>query len=273
MAWKSTILVIDDSSTMLKVISNMLVDHDYQPILANSMEEALGINIKRHVNIAIVDLVMPDMDGLQGIEALRERDPDIRIIAMSSGDASHDPYHLLRIARRIGADAVIQKPFTGEQLAEMLDNIESISGVGCLRVLVIDDSSTICQAISNMLDDDRYRITTAQSANEALERSDILGIDVILTDIFMPGDSGLDVIERVRGEWPDVRLIAMSAGHGDQMNSSDALQAARKLGAIATLQKPFDGDQLHALLDQVTMDLQPRQRSVTSDDATETSST
>ena len=246
-----TILVIDDSSTVLKAVGNMLADYGYQPILVRSMEEALEIDIKKHVNVAVVDLIMPGMDGLEGIKQLRVKDPSLRIIAMSSGDSSHDPYRQLRIARWNGADAMIQKPFDGKMLDHLLKNIDEISGVGCIRVLVVDDSKTVCSAVSKMLNDSRFHVTTANSGKEALGRTDILGIDIVLTDVFMPGESGIEVIQQVRENWPEVQIIAMSGGYGDKMESGKTLEAASKVGANATIPKPFQKEALLQLLNQL----------------------
>lgn len=255
MSWRRTVMVVDDSSTMLKIVGDMLADNDYQPILINDMKQALTVNIKDMVHTALVDLVMPGMNGIQGIRALRSISSKLKIIAMSSGDASNDPYRLLRVARRVGADAIIEKPFKVEELTDLLNNVDEISGLGCVRVLVIDDSPTICKIVSKMVHGDRYRVVTANSGKEALDRTDILGIDLVLTDIFMPGESGIEVIQRVRTNWPDVKIIAMSAGHEDQMQSTKALAAAEKIGADATLSKPFSKDDLLKLLDDMTIDL------------------
>ena len=61
-----------------------------------------------------------------------------------------------------------------------------------------------------------------------------------MTDIFMPGESGIDVIEKVHDNWPGVKVIAMSAGYGgDEETRGKALLAADKIGAAATITKPF----------------------------------
>lgn len=252
MIWNKTVMVIDDASTVLKAVGRMLSEYQYQPILVRSMEEALAIDIKEHVDVAIVDLIMPGMNGVQGIQELRRRAPDIRIVAMSSGDATHDSYRSLRIARWNGADAVIQKNFNAKELHEFLRNIDQISGIGCIRVLVVDDSNTVCKAVARMLDESRFHVTTANSGKEALERTDIVGIDAVLTDVFMPGESGIEVIQRVRENWPDVKIIAMSGGYGDEMESGKTLEAAAKVGADATLAKPFSKQRLIDLLTELT---------------------
>lgn len=229
------VLVIDDSDTILKVVGEMLYDGEYQAFLARSMDAALNINVRDQVDVILVDIVMPEMDGLEGIQALREMDPDARIIGMSSGDSSRSPYDLLRCARRAGADAVIRKPFKKDQLFEVIKQVSASAGVGRLRVLAIDDSRTIGKAIEQI-----PIVSSSLSADDALSSPQIVGVDVIVTDIFMPGESGIDVIEKVHDNWPGVKVIAMSAGYGgDQETRGKALLAADKIGAAATITKPF----------------------------------
>ena len=64
-------LAIDDSDTILKVVDEMLYDGEYQAFLARSMDAALNINVRDQVDVILVDIVMPEMDGLEGIQALR----------------------------------------------------------------------------------------------------------------------------------------------------------------------------------------------------------
>ncbi len=235
------VLVIDDSDTILKVVGEMLYDGEYQAFLARSMDAALNINVRDQVDVILVDIVMPEMDGLEGIQALREMDPDARIIGMSSGDSSRSSYDLLRCARRAGADAVIRKPFKKDQLFEVIKQVSASAGVGRLRVLAIDDSRTIGKAIEQILDNtDRFVVSSSLSADDAPSSPQIVGVDVIVTDIFMPGESGIDVIEKVHDNWPGVKVIAMSAGYGgDEETRGKALLAADKIGAAATITKPF----------------------------------
>ena len=249
--------MIDDSQTVLNLCAKMLAGARYQPLLMREMEDALEVNARDQVDVILVDLVMPGMDGITGIQAIRKADPNARIIAMSGGDASQGSYELLRKARRAGADALLQKPFEEETLLEVVADVQEHAGTGKLNVLAIDDSRTICKAIEEMLGSDwRFRVTTATSADEALASPHVVGVDVIVTDIFMPGESGIDVINKVRDNWPDVRVIAMSASYGDDPETQEkALRAAQKIGARATIEKPFKKRELIRAITDVSGDL------------------
>ncbi len=69
-------------------------------------------------------------------------------------------------------------------------------------------------------------------------------VDAVLTDVFMPGRSGLDVIQEVNEAFPDVPVVAMSGGWKDDQDREDALRAAVKVGAChSVLEKPFTAAQ------------------------------
>ena len=78
--------------------------------------------------------------------------------------------------------------------------------------------------------------------------------ELLITDIFMPGQEGFETISRFRAEFPQTRIIVMSAGNVPGMQH-DFLSTAALLGVGTTLRKPFDADQL---LDAVRRVLPPR---------------
>ena len=107
------------------------------------------------------------------------------------------------------------------------------------RILVIDDSSTIRKMLSGVLIDCGFICSTAASMEEALNSDDIVGLDLAIIDIFMPGIGGIGGIQHMRKNWPNIKIIAISGGGGTS-KTNDALTAAERIGADATLKKPFD---------------------------------
>jgi two-component system response regulator AtoC len=107
------------------------------------------------------------------------------------------------------------------------------------RVLIIDDEEGIRIPLALFLEDEGYRAETAGNAEEALERVASASFDVIVSDVRMPGRSGLDLLPDLIRAQPDATILMMSAyGAVDQ-----ALEAVR-LGAFDYLAKPFQPDEL-----------------------------
>ena len=106
-------------------------------------------------------------------------------------------------------------------------------------ILVVDDESTTQETLGTFLETEGYRVATAGGGREALTRIEAEAFDVIVTDVVMPGVSGLDLLEHSRRLSPGVAVILIS-GHA---TVDGAIQALRQ-GACDYLQKPFVLDEL-----------------------------
>jgi two-component system response regulator PilR (NtrC family) len=100
------------------------------------------------------------------------------------------------------------------------------------EILIVDDDEnrdTLCELLSS-----EYRCETAETAEHALAKLAAQRFDVVLTDISMPGLSGMDLLVRVNKEYPDTSVIIIS-GDGDEEQAQKLLE----LGAFDYLMKPF----------------------------------
>jgi putative two-component system response regulator len=109
------------------------------------------------------------------------------------------------------------------------------------RILVVDDEPNICRLLSRYLGRLGYEVETASSVGEALQRLDSDGYDLVLTDLRLPGPSGLDLLMAVRSRAPGTRTILMSA-HADVY----AAAAAIERGVDQLIVKPFELEDLRA---------------------------
>ncbi|HEY2433029.1 MAG TPA: sigma-54 dependent transcriptional regulator [Vicinamibacterales bacterium] len=107
------------------------------------------------------------------------------------------------------------------------------------RILVIDDDQGVRDSISRMLRGAGYTVETAGSGEEGVTLARGNAFDVILSDMRMPGISGLDVLRRLRDQRVDTAFIVMT-GFG----TVDSAVEAMKLGAVDFVQKPFFRDEL-----------------------------
>ncbi len=114
-----------------------------------------------------------------------------------------------------------------------------------MRVLMVDDEPDVTSLLSYAMRKEPYIIATASSGMEALEifRTTPGGIDILITDIKMPGIDGLELTRILRNEAPDTQVIVITA-HGD----IDSAVEAMKLGAADFLQKPINNKSLRMSL-------------------------
>jgi DNA-binding NtrC family response regulator len=106
-------------------------------------------------------------------------------------------------------------------------------------VLVVDDDLIVQDSVKCLLDTDGYEVTTAATGEEALSRLARQGFDVVVSDIKMPGLTGLDVLERSRTISPRPGVVLMTG----YATLDTAIEALRR-GASDFLLKPFEVDDL-----------------------------
>lgn len=118
------------------------------------------------------------------------------------------------------------------------------------RVLVIDDNADMRELLRAVLESAGYSVDLAADGALGLVLLRARPADVVLTDIFMPNQDGIETIARLRSEFPRSKVIAMSGG-GRLVKGKDYLSTAGEIGAHALLRKPFDPEQLLRLLQEL----------------------
>ena len=112
-------------------------------------------------------------------------------------------------------------------------------------ILVVDDESTITEALNLILTEAGYRVLTAQNFAESTAILSQTPIDLVITDLCLPDATGIDVITHVKSETPETEVILMTA-HG----SLDITIEAIKRGAYYYLEKPYALDRLYTLVNR-----------------------
>ncbi len=114
-------------------------------------------------------------------------------------------------------------------------------------ILLIDDLPFIRDCIITILEDKNIKILEAENAASALVIFNNTAIDLVLTDMVMPGNDGIDLIVELKKIKPDIKIIAMSGA----ANKENSLDLAKSLGAHAILCKPFKKEELFRALDNI----------------------
>ena len=118
------------------------------------------------------------------------------------------------------------------------------------RVLIVDDDQAMRELLTEQLQaSGRFVVIAARNASEAIEKVDSEVVDVVLTDLRMPGNSGLDLCRELIGRRPDIPVVLMTA-----FGSLEAAIEAIRAGAYDFLTKPFDPERLEVTLDRAVQD-------------------
>jgi CheY-like chemotaxis protein len=120
------ILVIDDDPVLRRVVTLALEAAGHSVLRCENGRKAVAFLEHDHADLLVTDIVMPEMDGVETVRAVRQLDPDLPILAISGG-GSFDPKDYLGIAKAFGATAVLPKPF---RPAELLDLVTQLLAQG-----------------------------------------------------------------------------------------------------------------------------------------------
>ncbi|BCZ47184.1 two-component system response regulator [Clostridium gelidum] len=118
------------------------------------------------------------------------------------------------------------------------------------NVLVVDDIASIRTFIRLILEAENYNVFEASNGEEGIEVYKKLGnIDLIITDIYMPKKSGLELVVELREEYKDINVIVIS--DGGKNNFSNELGVCEALGATYFIEKDLIIDELIKLVNKV----------------------
>lgn len=121
------ILVIDDDVAIQKVFKQFLMHLDHQVETASNGKEGLFKMRKQTPDLVITDIMMPEMDGLELVQSIRDHCPSLPVIAISGGMQSSS-MNFLPLAKRFGACKGFEKPIELDKLKEAVDELLSTHG-------------------------------------------------------------------------------------------------------------------------------------------------
>ena len=112
-------------------------------------------------------------------------------------------------------------------------------------VLLIDDDPDLLRLMRGAFERDGWRVKAAEDGRVAMKAFEADPPRLVVADIIMPTQEGIETIMAMKQRRPDVPIVAISGG--GRLGGVDFLKLARRLGADATLAKPFRMDELVAL--------------------------
>jgi CheY-like chemotaxis protein len=117
------ILLLEDDASYRRVIERMLKRAGHGVITADNGAAALKVLGQTSVDLLLLDIYLPEMDGFELLLALRRLHPELPVLAISGGGLGAAPGHMLEQCRKLGARAVLAKPFSEEELIRALAHV------------------------------------------------------------------------------------------------------------------------------------------------------
>lgn len=120
---KPVVLVVDDDSEIADLIVESVATMGFQCVVASRFEDALPLIDDSNLAIAIVDIFVPGIGGIEGISRIKVLNRNCRVIAVSGGFRRMNGADALRAAEIVGADAVLPKPFRPKELCTLVSEV------------------------------------------------------------------------------------------------------------------------------------------------------
>lgn len=230
-----TILVVEDRVSLREVIRDTLRTCGYQVFEATDGQNALDVFAQHpRIDLVLTDLSMPGLSGTEVAKILKTRSPQLRVIYMS-GSSDRAP----------SDGPLIQKPFKPGALASKIREVLD-TRAAAHSILIADDDSAIRALLRSMLENEGYRVFTAENGKKASAILREQTIDLMLTDLVMPEQEGVETIAKARKNYPNLKIVAISGAFAGSI-----LDAASHFGASAILEKPFQIDEVLRIVRQL----------------------
>ena len=243
-------LLVDDEVDFLESTSRALERRGFEVTRAQNGLSALAELERETFDIAVVDVKMPGMDGLELFRTIRRRVPGLPVVILTGHGTIRDAFQ----TTKEGLYQYLTKPCEIEELAALArraaaDRRPEIRDLGAdlkgARVLLVDDEVELTQSLARVLGRRGLRVTTASNGSEALELFRERRFDLVVLDVKMPQLGGVEVLRRIKGVDPSVEVILLT-GHPSVRTAVEGLES----GAFDYLLKPPEIETLLAKLEQ-----------------------
>jgi DNA-binding NtrC family response regulator len=229
---KTRILVGDDSRVVHGLFTDAFAKWPKPVTMLSAYDGRQCVTFfeQGHIDVAFIDVAMPEMNGMEAIARLRYCG-NRTFIALMSGVGTDVRFQL---ARYLKTYEYLVKPFKADNIHRILRIHQRVSLP--TRVVIVDDSATVRRMVKRILAGSIFNIHVADAANgeDALVMCANGGHDIVFLDCNMPGLNGLETLDGLIKRNPDAKIIMMSG----ERNDATAAQAKER-GAMEFLYKPF----------------------------------
>lgn len=127
--------------------------------------------------------------------------------------------------------------------------VEDMADAARGKILIIDDDELMRTTLEAILGTAGYETATAANGRRGLDWLEQNSVDIVITDIYMPEQEGIETIIELRQNYPSIKVVAISGG--GEAGTPSMLEFAEKLGAMRALHKPFTVDQVIGLVKEL----------------------
>jgi DNA-binding NtrC family response regulator len=235
-----TILLTDDNKEFTQNLRDILELKGYEVLTANDGFQALDTIKASPVDLVLLDIKMPVMNGLETFKKIKQITPNTPVIMLTA----YALEELIKESLKEGAFACLKKPLDFDELFATIDNAIPDGSM----ILVVDDDEYLCQNLLDVLSQKGYRVSVAKDSISAIEKVRATVFDIMLLDMKLPPLNGLETYLMIRRLCPNIVAVIIT---GFLPEMEEMINIIKKSGAYALLEKPINIDKLLSLIEQI----------------------
>ena len=252
----ATILIIDDERLLCDLLQSTLRQHGHEVFTAYNGREGVASFRQRRPRFTLLDLNLPDINGLEVLKRIRQIDPQSAVIILTGGATEQ----LERQARDLGITDFLIKDVSFDVLIGSVERAMQEPGtpaglpaasVGVpptlkekQSILVVDDEQQLCDILTQYLSRHGYRVLSAQDGPTALSLAERERPHLIVLDINMPGMNGVEVLRKLRAKHYEGGVMMLTG-----VRDENLLKEALELGSIDIVGKPADLERIRLAIE------------------------
>jgi putative two-component system response regulator len=200
---KKNILIIEDEKLLLDVLSKKLTMEGYNVIKASDGEVGLEQIRGKKIDLILLDMMLPRLDGYGVLEKMREEKIETPVIIVSN---SGQPVDIERAFSLGVYDFLIKAKLNPEELIEKVNCFFALkegrvcNKKGCRKILLVEDDKFLRDLCMKKLLLDGFHLDVAVDGIEAYQKIKYKRPSLVLLDVVMPGMDGFEVLEKVRSD-------------------------------------------------------------------------
>ena len=252
------ILVIDDDQMNCDLLQAVLARHGYDVHTATSGLEGLNLFRQHTPRVTILDLRMPEMDGLTVLKEIRAIDPHAPVIILGGGatEVQENQARALRVTDFVrkglsldvlveGVNRIVQLPVRKQGGNGRMAATGAVADTG-ETVLIVDDEQLVRDLLVQFLSLRGYRALGVKDGPEALSMVEQAPPDLILLDLMLAGMNGVEVLRRLRDMHFAGAIIIITGSYDEEL-----LHDAWSLQPQEVISKPIDLEKLLGIIQLV----------------------
>ncbi|MTI23257.1 response regulator, partial [Fulvivirga sp. RKSG066] len=187
------ILIIEDDKRFAEILQKTVKGSNYKTLVAKEGKEGLELAIEYQPSGIILDVELPDINGLKVLDHLK-----------FNLKTRHIPVHVVSVADknidslRKGAVGFLSKPMSKKDIHAVLARLEEVHNTSVKEVLVIEDDKTSREAIVKTLKNKEVKIDWVANGNDALAKIKKKRFDCIILDLSLPDITGFEILKKLK---------------------------------------------------------------------------